>query len=185
MKEIYMEKSLIEHCAPTLAGMKCASLFNYFHSGEQLVREELNELNHLLNGKGVFIEVLIWRETSALIYVYRKTMLESILASPGAFELLTPYGYESCETEACLSYLKCRIRHSSCFPHEIGVFLGYPLEDVYGFITNKGQNCESCGMWKVYCNKDEKNKLFQKFQKCKDIYQRVFCEGRTLLQMTV
>ena len=71
-----MEKSLIEHCAPTLAGMKCASLFNYFHSGEQLVREELNELNHLLNGKGVFIEVLIWRETSALIYVYRKTMLE-------------------------------------------------------------------------------------------------------------
>ena len=185
MKEIYMEKSLIEHCAPTLAGMKCASLFNYFHSGEQLVREELNELNHLLNGKGVFIEVLIWRETSALIYVYRKTMLESILASPGAFELLTAYGYESRETEACLNHLKCRIRHSSCFPHEIGVFLGYPLEDVYGFIINKGQNCESCGMWKVYCNKDEKNKLFQKFQKCKDIYQRVFCEGRTLLQMTV
>ena len=36
-----MEKKLIEHCAPTLAGLKCASLFNYFHEGESIVQEEL------------------------------------------------------------------------------------------------------------------------------------------------
>ena len=56
-----MEKRLIEHCAPTLAGMKSASLFNYFHKGEQIVREELREINDLLNDKGVYADVLIWR----------------------------------------------------------------------------------------------------------------------------
>ena len=45
MNAITMEKGLIEHCAPTLAGMKSASLFNYFHNGEQIVREELRKMN--------------------------------------------------------------------------------------------------------------------------------------------
>ena len=60
---------LIEHCAPTLAGMKSASLFNYFHKGEQVVREELREINDLLNDKGVYADVLIWRENQ-LSYMY-------------------------------------------------------------------------------------------------------------------
>lgn len=179
-----MEKRLIEHCAPTLAGMKCASLFNYFHQGEKIVQEELEEVNNLLNCKGVYIEVLIWRGNSALIYVYRKAMLESELRSEGVFELLKKYGYENCEMESCIRHLKHRIKNSSRFPHEIGVFLGYPLEDVQGFIANNGENCESCGMWKVYCNKEEKDKLFEKFEKCKKRYMQVFFEGRELLQMT-
>ena len=59
MNEKGMKKRLIEHCAPTLAGMKSASLFNYFHKGEQIVREELREINDLLNDKGAYADVLI------------------------------------------------------------------------------------------------------------------------------
>lgn len=180
-----LEKGLIEHCAPTLAGMKCASLFNYFHEGEQIVREELEEMNQLLNKKGVYVEVLIWRDKSALVYVYRTAMLEKELKQPGTLELLGKYGYKNGEVDDCLKYLKQRLLRCSCFPHEIGVFLGYPLEDVKGFIENRGENCESCGLWKVYCNREEKDKLFQKLKKCKEVYQQVFCEGRGLLQMTV
>lgn len=87
---------------------------------------------------------------SALVYVYRKTMLEGELKQPGVLELLERYGYEGSEINSCLNYLKQRLLSCSCFPHEIGVFLGYPLEDVKGFIENKGQNCESCGVWKVF-----------------------------------
>lgn len=185
MIENGMERQLIEHCAPTLAGIKCASLFNYFHKGETIVREELQKINELLNGKGVFAEVLIWREQAALVYVYRKNMLNTVLKSRGAGELLKKYGYADCEVESCLEHLKYRVKNSPCFPHEIGVFLGYPLEDVAGFIENKGKNCESCGMWKVYCNKEEKDLLFEKFKKCKEVYRRVFFAGRGLFQMTV
>lgn len=185
MNDKKMEKGLIEHCAPTLAGLKCASLFNYFHEGEWIVKEELDEINNLLNNKGVNVEVLVWREKSALVYVYRPAMLERELKRPGVSELLAQYGYESCEIGYCLNYLKNRLLSCPCFPHEIGVFLGYPLEDVKGFIENEGENCESCGIWKVYCNIEEKEKLFKKLKKCKDVYLQVFCEGRELSRMTV
>ena len=36
------------------------------------------------------------------------------------------------------------------FPHEIGVFLGYPLEDVVGFIRHRGKCFTCCGCWKSY-----------------------------------
>lgn len=180
-----IEKGLIEFCAPTLAGIKCASLFNYFHEGEQIARRELDEINKLLNKKGVNAEILVWKEKSALLYVYRWAMLESELKQPGVFELLESYGYENRDIDICLKHLKCRFLEDSCFPHEIGVFLGYPLEDVEGFIANKGKNCESCGMWKVYCNKEEKQKMFLKLEKCQEVYLQVFREGRELSRMIV
>ena len=185
MIEKCMEKRIIEHCAPTLAGIKSASLFNYFHNGEYIVREELEEINGLLNNKGVYIDVLIWREKSALIYVYREKMLKKDLAQPKVLDLLKRYGYDDYEIHSCINHLKYRLLKCTCFPHEIGVFLGYPLEDVKGFIDNNGKNCECCGLWKVYCNREEKEKLFEKFKKCTNVYLQVFCEGRELSQMAV
>lgn len=180
-----LEKGLIEYCAPTLAGIKCACLFNYFCEDRQNIKKELAEINALLNEKGLYVEVLAWRQKSALVYAYRTALLDNELRKAGVYELLKNYGYENCEREHCINYLKKRIADCDCFPHEIGIFLGYPLEDVQGFIENGGKNCESCGIWKVYCNKEEKDKLFCKLKKCTDVYHRVFCEGRKLVQMTV
>lgn len=180
-----LENRLIEHCAPTLAGIKSASLFNYIDVDKAKVEEELREINTLLNQKGVSAEALLWRENSVLIYIYRETMLGRELKNPEAVELLTKYGYKGCDVGSCLEHLKRRLSHYTCFPHEIGIFLGYPIEDVKGFIENRGQNCESCGFWKVYCNASEKEKFFCKMRKCTQYYIRNFQKGRSLLQMTV
>ena len=34
------------------------------------------------------------------------------------------------------------------FPHEISVFLGYPLKDVKCFISRRGSGYHMCGEWK-------------------------------------
>lgn len=180
-----LENRLIEHCAPTLAGMKSANLFNYIYKNQTEVKEELAKVNALLNQKGVYAEALLWREESVLIYIYRRTMLEKELQNPEAAALLIKYGYKGYDVESCLIHLKARLSRYTCFPHEIGIFLGYPIEDVKGFIENRGQNCESCGYWKVYCNASEKEKLFCKMRKCTQYYMQNFQEGRSLLQMTV
>ena len=53
-----MKRTLIEHAAPTLAGLKTANMFNYkFKSKEQLT-EELILLNRELNEKGLYLDVL-------------------------------------------------------------------------------------------------------------------------------
>lgn len=81
--------------------------------------------------------------------------------------------------------LRCRLADNAAFPHEIGVFLGYPLGDVMGFIRSGGRNCRHAGCWKVYCNEAETLRLFEKFKKCRDVYLRLWNQGRSVLQLTV
>lgn len=180
-----LEKALIEHCAPTLAGIKSAGLFSYFHTDETRAREELREVNATLNARGVYVEALVWREASVLIYTYRQSHLEKELRQDGVAELLAPYGYEDVSVDGCLNHLKERVAHNSCFPHEIGVFLGYPLEDVKGFIEHGGRDCKSCGVWKVYCDTAYAQRIFDKMSKCSRVYRQVFLQGRSLAQLTV
>lgn len=185
MNDSLLEAGLIDNCAPTLAGMKDASLFNYSFQTKQMVLQELKRINEMLNERGVFVEALLWRENSVLIYTYRPRLLEEKLKETEIMELLRCYGYADSDVGNCINHLKERLYHYECFPHEIGVFLGYPLEDVKGFIENNGKNSKSCGVWKVYHNEAEKQKLFDKFKKCTQVYKQVFGEGRKLVQMTV
>ena len=71
------------------------------------------------------------------------------------------------------------------FPHEIGLFLGYPLGDVIGFIENAGKNSKCAGCWKVYCNECETMKLFEKFKKCTRIYTKLWRQGTSVEKLTV
>lgn len=180
-----LEKYLVEHCAPTLAGIKSANLFNCRFNSREEVLQELTEINSKLNERGVCVEALLWKAKSVLIYVYRSSLLEKELQQEGVVDLLVQYGYSDCKVQNCLNYLKTRLLEYECFPHEIGIFLGYPLQDVIGFIKNGGKNCKCCGFWKVYCNEHETRKLFEKLQKCTRVYMRVFAEGRSITQMTV
>lgn len=185
MENRMLENQMIKHCAPTLAGIKSAGLLNYYYADEQIARNELKALNSMLNERGVYVEALLWREKSVLIYTYRPSHLQKELRQPGALELLAQYGYGNCDMEQCIKHLKTRLQHYTCFPHEIGIFLGYPLEDVIGFIENEGQNCKCRGLWKVYCNELETTRLFEKLKKCTSIYLKVFASGRSIAQMTV
>ena len=65
------------------------------------------------------------------------------------------------------------------------LFLGYPLDDVAGFIEQKGKNYKCCGIWKVYGDEHKSRMTFQKLKKCSEIYQRLFADGRSILQLTV
>ena len=60
-----------------------------------------------------------------------------------------------------------------------------PLEDVVGFIENAGQNYKCSGCWKVYCNECETRKLFAKYKKCREVYRRLWKQGRDIRTLTV
>lgn len=180
-----LEKMIIEHCAPTLAGIKTANMFSYKFSELKTLYAELEEGNCKLNKKGVYIEILTICPQRALIYVYRRQRLERDLEDIDVKRLLKWNGYQGNELEDHLEHLKKRIAESDSFPHEVGVFLGYPIHDVVGFIEHKGKNYKCYGLWKVYDNEIETMKLFGKFKKCTEVYLRVFAAGRTITQMTV
>ena len=82
-------------------------------------------------------------------------------------------------------FLKKRICTQDDFPHEIGFFLGYPPEDVVGFIENNGKNFKFCGCWKVYSDVNEAEKRFHMYRKCKDVYKKIYSCGKSVNMLTV
>lgn len=180
-----LERYLIEHCAPTLASLKTANLFSLNFSSEKNFDKQFNQWNHRLSVKGISLLLLHCYQDSALIYVYRRDRLSADLRQPGVAAFLRRYGYAAADIDAALARLSERFGSGGAFPHEIGLFLGYPLADVIGFIENGGQNCKLCGCWKVYQDEAAAGRLFARFKKCKAVYCRLWKEGKSVLQLTV
>ncbi len=180
-----LEHQLIIHCSPTLAGIKTANLFNYNFTYISDLMFQLRTVNKKLNSKGVYIEVLRIQESKALIFTYRPKNMALDLNKDGVAEFLEKYGYTYTSVEYALLKLKERISCMCDFPHEIGLFLGYPLDDVVGFISNKGKNCKCVGCWKVYGNECKTLKLFEQYKKCTNVYSKLFANGYSIMQLIV
>ena len=180
-----LEKYLIAHCAPTLASLKTASLFCMSVLPEDDLDGQIQNWNGLLWEKGLFLMILKRYRGKALVYVCRKSHLQMDLKKAGVANFLAQYGYQHTDLKYALTRLRQRLNENHSFPHEIGIFLGYPLEDVVGFIENAGKNCKCTGYWKVYSNECETIKLFAQFQKCRKIYIRLWNQGKSVQQLTV
>lgn len=180
-----IEKSLIRHCSPTLASLKTASLFTVTFSCRHELVCCIREWNRQLADKGVAMIALQEKDDRALIYVFRKKKLREELNCPKIRQFLQSSGYSGSNLGIALSTLRAHLTELDVFPHEIGLFLGYPIDDVIGFIRNKGQNCKRCGCWKVYCNECEAEKTFARFKKCEAVYMRLWEQGRSVRKLTV
>lgn len=181
-----LEKALVEHASPTLAGLKMGSLFRYTPELGEAAEKTIHDWDAGLLKKGVSLRVVKWLEGGVLIYVYRPAKLRQILTEPDVADFLAGQGYPRDEDiEVNLNLLRSRLEHNSGFPHEIGIFLGYPLEDVRGFIAHQGRQYSLCGFWKVYGDSARAEQLFTQYRKCKDIYRALFEGGSSVLKLTV
>ncbi len=186
VKECYMSEDLmIIHCSPTMAGLKTANMFTDDFSSAGELRAYIFRINSILQPKGARVIPLKYKNGKALLYMYRPSKLSSDLKDPGAARILRKYGYDPSDADQCITRLIGRINTQSGFPHEIGLFLGYPPCDVEGFINNKAQNCKIVGTWKVYGDVSLAEKAFAGFRKCTDIYCRHWNEHKNFGKLVV
>lgn len=164
---------LVNYASQTLANRKLANLFTFKNTQNIDIEKMVDEWNDVLNKKNMYVEILRNNETSAQIYAYRPDKLTYVLNQTKVKTLLTGLGYNTNDLDQCIRHLKYRFKKES-FPHEIGIFLGYPYEDVVGFIENKGDKFLANGYWKVYAKKEEKIKLFETYNKIRKSYKRIF-----------
>ena len=170
------EATLVEQCAPTLEGIKPASLFRWQGGCAQaLVSRWARELAPF--GIAVRILKVCPRTGACLIYLYRRTWLHRILRQSANQAFLRRMGYTSqADGEMLLEQLSDRLCLEQEFPNEIGVFLGYPLEDVVGFIRNGGRNYTCSGCWKAYGDPTAAQRRFEEYRqstvRCKERFLR-------------
>ena len=179
------ESFIIEQCAPTLAGIKTGNLFTSPYDTKDEVRARVRELNRLLVPKGLCILPLRYSDRRVLLYLYSPSRLRHDLSDELAAELLRGAGYAETGLDSCLVRLINRLRDGGDFPHEIGLFLSYPPEDVKGFIDHRANNFKCAGLWKVYGDEEKARLLFAKYRKCTEIYCALWQSGSKLEQLAV
>ena len=94
-------------------------------------------------------------------------------------------GYTGTDLGDLLDQLAYRLRTQPEFPHEIGLFLGYPLRDVVGFIENRGRNFTCCGYWKSYGDPTRARAYFTRCRRCIQNYMAMFEQGVPIEQLAV
>lgn len=179
------EEMLVRHCSPTLAGMKTGNIFSCCFGSEAEMKESIRCMNRRLVKKGLRILPLRFQEGRALIYVFRPSHLAQDLQNDTAYKILTELGYNVKMSNECVLHLMRRLGEGEEFPHEIGLFLGYPPEDVCGFIENKAECCKLVGCWKVYGDVEAAKKTFAKYKKCTDVYCEHLAKGRSIERLTI
>lgn len=179
------DKQLVEQCSPTLAGLKTGNLFRCSFRSREGLNSEIRQLNRQLGRKGIRVVVLSVGESSALIYLYRPDHLQRDMDDPTARRLLQERGYPVDDLGRCVVHLQHRISKCEEFPHEIGLFLGYPPKDVQGFLEKGPHRCKCTGCWKVYGDVASARSTFSRYKKYTAAYSRMIEKGKTIEQLTV
>ncbi len=179
------EEAIIRHCSPTLAGLKTGSLFSCFYENREEMRSAIRAWNQKLRDKGIRVLPLLYKNGTALIYFYRPVLLSRDLKNGETCRILAECGYNLTTCERCIVHLIKRLSQSSEFPHEVGLFLGYPPEDVNGFIKNKACGFKCVGCWKVYGDAEKAKKLFSRYKKCTQVYLNQWAKGKSIERLTV
>lgn len=155
------EYALGTHCGITFAGIKAASLINLKSECRSCV--EIYERHFSRRGFGF----LTLREDGAriLLFIYNRVQLEKLLFDKDNKRFLEEAGYTYETADEALAILKQRMADGK-FPHEIGVFLNYSLEDVKAFIAHPNDGVKLVGYWKVYCDEERKKRIFDQYARC-------------------
>lgn len=162
--------------APTRSCQKLGGLLNLSHTKKPLHKIFLNYRQDYEERLGLKSFILRESPQGVLVYFFQEKCLEDRLQEGDCQDYLRRWGYENPgsikETLECL-----KSRFQGACPHEVGLFLGYPLSDVEAFTNFGGKASSYKGYWCVYSNIPLAKKLFSQYDQSKEeIIHRVLLE---------
>mgnify|MGYP000002524212 FL=1 len=173
-------ETIANQCAPVLMDVKPSNLLILTRAEEAAFRQ-MDEI------EGISC-ICLHSGKKSTWFLYRKDRLEAALIWPQVREFLETYGYGSLSFEEMLTRMARRYtlykEKQADFPHELGIFLGYPLGDVKGFIKHQGKNFLCSGYWKVYQNENRAQETFQLYRAVRDVMLKMLSAGRSLYEIS-
>ena len=179
------EREIVRHCSATLAGLKTGSTFMVPCPDRDELKDSVRRANAVLKEKGLRVIIAKHFEKNALIYLYRPERLKRDLTDPGACSILKGRGYPLGNAALCVKELLSRLKDNMEYPHEIGLFIGYPPEDVRCFMKDPREGVRCRGCWKAYGNEECAAALFERMRRCRKRYETAYAAGRTLGDLAV
>ena len=167
-------------CAPVISGIKISNLFT-------IPAKSLRELSAVLKKTELSFRILYPGRERLVILIYRETELKEYLEREEVMAFIYKCGYETSDISKIFPvFVKRYMRYMELkqdFPHELGLFLGYPIEDVEGFIKENGKNYLYSGYWKVYKDAELKIRLFKNYERVQTEIVRLLYEGLDIMDI--
>ena len=161
------EETIVRCSAPSLCGIKPACLFSMDNMCFSKARKSFAQMCGSFSKQKKYFVTIKKDENRSLFFIYDRKLLIEVTGSRAERNYLKQKGYPvHLGFDAVLSEFVFRLAHNSSFPHEAGVFLGYPLKDVIGFEVNGARNYIYSGFWKVYSDKNRALTLMTKYKNC-------------------
>lgn len=175
-----VETQIVMQCAPVIAGLKLSNLLI-------VNRDDTESVKTILQQTELCWEELLDMNHQTTFLVYQPQKLKEYLQQQKVQALMEKLGYRSCTQQTLVEQVREKYEaymvFRGAFPHEMGLLLGYPPEDVCGFIENDGKNFIYSGYWKVYENMPAKKKLFTKFEQARETMLQLMCCGISLMDV--
>lgn len=167
-------------CAPVISGIKISNLLT-------IPAKSLRELSAVLKKTELSFRILYPGRERLVILIYRETELKEYLEREEVMAFIYKCGYETSDISKIFPvFVKRYMRYMELkqdFPHELGLFLGYPIEDVEGFIKENGKNYLYSGYWKVYKDAEPKIRLFKNYERVQTEIVRLLYEGLDIMDI--
>lgn len=160
-------KWIVEILGPVLFGVKPAELLS-FPMRDPHTLTKLNKIHDVFSKcHKVSFEIFEYNNTSIKVMFYHPSFLDKVLRDPRNFKFLRERGYPE-EYDQKL-YLRCIIEKmiEGTIPDEIGIFLGYPLKDVLGFIGHPSLKLTKVSGWRIYGNARLSDLKYEEFLNAK------------------
>lgn len=190
--------ALVRSAASVIARERPAALYLFRpdeHDDAVISDQGVSELLHVyrreLGRFDVVVDAVGRQNGRIALLVWRRRLVSDVLEDARVRRFLASLGYRHLDTESLMHQLKGRLgsyyeareqgaQHAS-FPHEVGLVLGYPLDDVVGFMEG---GCETChGRWRCYGDAHAARRRFAHLarveQTCLERY-RAGCQLREL-----
>ncbi len=178
-----VESKMALQCAPVITGVKMSNFLIVTSNDE-------GKVHAILKQTGIIPYCLYRQHNKISFLLFRFKKLMEYLQDSEVQKFLKRIGYRDLSLVGILRNFQYRYKaymnQRKDFPHEMGVLLGYPIEDVWGFMEQNGKNYLYSGYWKVYRDVNEKKKLFAQYENAKEeliLWLEYGYEIRSLIQL--
>lgn len=173
----YLLSMIAYNAAPALGRVKPSYLIIFHNKGKRKLydiwQKHKHNIKSELNIKYYKLKTLY--ESEAVLF-YNEDQLELLIKLDENLSLLQRYGYyREMSVNGCLKHLG--ERYEELCPHEMGIFLGYPVEDVEEFIEHPHKKALMFGYWKVYYNLEKAMNTFNIYDEMKNKVMELIGSG--------
>ena len=172
------DQKIIHYCAPTLCEIKAGNIF--FVKNQDFSKDSFEEWKKTFFSRGLMSFAIPLSENTTAVLICNVCQERKLLEDSLVQAYLIEKGYHCNGLFDFVEEFSYRVQNCQGFPHEIGIILGYPVEDVIEFENHQGHDCKYCGLWKSYSNVENARKCNCRYKNCTGFCERLYNEGYSL-----